>query len=253
MHGVENLVALEKLELYDNQIEYITGIHCMVNLRVLDLSFNAIRELIPLAEYVPLLEELYVAQNKLKRIEGLAGLTELRTLDLGANRIRVIEGLETNTKLKSLWLGKNKIEKIEGLSTLVNLEQLDIQNNRLTSLGDGLRNLSQLKELYLACNRISSVEGGLPQPPAKLETVDLSTNGLASLTGIQEYPTLQELWLSSSALDAYTALEPLTSLPGLTCLYLEHSPIAKDFEYRITLTRMLPTLEQLDATNVNRA
>jgi len=56
---------------------------------VLDLSFNAIREMIPLAGCCPLLEELYIAQNKLRQIEGLEGLVHLRTLDLGANRIRV--------------------------------------------------------------------------------------------------------------------------------------------------------------------
>ena len=33
--------------------------------------------------------ELYVAQNKLRKIEGLEGLSKLRILDLGANRIRV--------------------------------------------------------------------------------------------------------------------------------------------------------------------
>ena len=35
--------------------------------------------------------ELYVAQNKLRKIEGLEGLSKLRILDLGANRIRVRE------------------------------------------------------------------------------------------------------------------------------------------------------------------
>lgn len=80
---------LEKLELYDNHIEVIQNIHHLSNLKVLDLSFNAIREMISLASCCPLLEELYIAQNKLRTIEGLEGLVHLRTLDLGANRIRV--------------------------------------------------------------------------------------------------------------------------------------------------------------------
>lgn len=89
MEGVENLVTLQKLELYDNHIEEINCINQLSNLRILDLSFNAIREMIKFAEYVPLLEELYIAQNKLRKIEGLQGLVHLRVLDLGANRIRV--------------------------------------------------------------------------------------------------------------------------------------------------------------------
>jgi hypothetical protein len=92
MTGVEDLITLTKLELYDNQIEEITSIHNLNNLLILDLSFNAIREMIPnFVDFVPNLEELYLAQNKLRKIEGLNGLKQLKTLDLGANRIRVRE------------------------------------------------------------------------------------------------------------------------------------------------------------------
>eukprot|EP01040_Poterioochromonas_malhamensis_P011233 gene11234-12239_t len=251
MEGVENLVTLSKLELYDNQVEEISSIQRLSNLRVLDLSFNAIREMnFPFSACVPLLEELYLAQNKLRKIEGLSGLTHLRILDLGANRIRDIEGLESNISLKSLWLGKNKIEQITGLDSLVNLEQLDIQNNRLTSLNEGLRNLHKLRELYLACNRIHSL-AGLPSP-SNLNVIDLSTNGLSSLHGAEDLTNLEEFWMSSSAFHSFDELKPITLLPNLTCVYLEHSPISKDFEYRKTLTKMLPKLEQLDATPVHR-
>lgn len=92
IEGLEENIQLEKLELYDNHIENITGISHLRNLRILDLSFNAIREMIPLVDICPMLEELYVAQNKLRQIEGLEGLVHLRTLDLGANRIRVSTG-----------------------------------------------------------------------------------------------------------------------------------------------------------------
>ncbi|RYG69626.1 leucine-rich repeat domain-containing protein [archaeon] len=250
MEGLETCQGLEKLELYDNHIEYITGIQTLHSLRILDLSFNSIRQLVDLGRSVPRLQELYVAQNKLRKIEGLQGLPHLRLLDLGANRIRAIEGLENCTQLRSLWLGKNKIEQIEGLETLSELEQLDIQNNRLTDLGQGLVHLSKLRELYLACNKIPSVVG-LPVPGV-LSTVDLSTNNVQSVQGIEQLPSLQEVWMSSSALSSFDALTPFTKLPRLTCLYLEHSPIAKDFEYRMQLAKMIPSLEQLDATNVHR-
>lgn len=89
MEGLEDCTSLEKLELYDNHVEEIKNIDSLGQLKVLDLSFNAIREMVPLAGCCPLLQELYIAQNKLRKIEGLEGLTELTTLDLGANRIRV--------------------------------------------------------------------------------------------------------------------------------------------------------------------
>lgn len=93
IEGIEELSMLEKLELYDNHIETIRNIEHLNNLKVLDLSFNAIREMVPLVGCCPLLEELYIAQNKLRTIEGLEGLVHMRTLDLGANRIRVSTSL----------------------------------------------------------------------------------------------------------------------------------------------------------------
>jgi protein phosphatase 1 regulatory subunit 7 len=104
--------------------------------------------------------------------------------------------------------------------------------------------------LYLAWNAIENLQG-LPLP-SSLNTVDLSKNKLSSLAGVELHQQLEELWLSYSLITAFADLVPLTGLPKLNCLYLEHSPIAKDFEYRKTITAMVPSLEQLDATMVNR-
>lgn len=60
---------------------------------------------------------LDLANNKLKSMAGLSGLTKLKKIDLGANRIRVMDAsqLEGMVNLEELWLGKNKIEEIQGL------------------------------------------------------------------------------------------------------------------------------------------
>ena len=182
-----------------------------------------------------------------------------------------MEDLATLTSLKSLWLGKNKIEVISNVSNLSMLKQLDIQNNRLSSLA-GLSGLVSLEELYLACNSIKTLDGiselvgyatyddtvaakctntgntNLFNP--KLNTLDLSTNGISTLKGIDLIPSVTELWMSSSALSTFTDLEILKTLPELSCLYLEHSPISSDFEYRKRITVMLPSLTQLDAKSV---
>jgi protein phosphatase 1 regulatory subunit 7 len=236
--------------------------------------------LVPL-QCCPLLQELYVAQNKLRKIEGLDGLVHLRTLDLGANRIRVrhiahrlvafpchthtphlshhrdrdrhpqsMQGLETLTSMQSLWLGKNKIEEISGIGHLSKLRQLDVQNNRLAAIGAELMELTALEEVYLACNAIETVRG-LPEG-SPLSTVDLSNNPLKSLDGIESHPTLEELWMTKSALSTYDDLEPLRSLPALTCVYLEHSPVAQHPDYRQRLVALVPTLEQLDAIVLDR-
>ena len=104
--------------------------------------------------------------------------------------------------------------------------------------------------MYLAHNAVECVEG-LPVG-SPLSTLDLSYNQVSSLRGIEAHPTLEELWASKSLIDSFDALLPLTHLPRLACLYLEHSPIAADFEYRLRITSMLSNLEQLDATDISR-
>ena len=55
--------------------------------------------------------------------------------------------------------------------------------------------------------------------------------------------------------DDIAAVAPLTHLPNLTCLYLEHCPIAANKtpqEYRESILRVLPSLAQLDADLVRR-
>ena len=256
MEGIESLTKLTKLELYDNQVEDVSHLDALVKLTVLDLSFNAIRSMAPVAA-CPLLEELYLAQNKLKVIEGIHDMVHLRCLDLGANRIRTMAGvgLETLCNLQSLWLGKNKLECINDVEKLPKLRQLDCQNNRLTTLswpgvdGAGIAACTALEELYLACNAITTLDG-IPRN-CPLSTVDLSTNGVESLEGAGELKKLSELWMTSSQIKSFEQLACLSQLP-LECLYLEHSPIAEDFEYRKRVTTLIPSLEQLDATAVNR-
>lgn len=89
MEGVESLTGLEKLEIYDNQLQSISSLERLGNLLVLDISYNGIRDM-GSVRVCTKLQKLYIAQNKLRAIRGLDEMLDLRLLDLGANRIRVI-------------------------------------------------------------------------------------------------------------------------------------------------------------------
>lgn len=148
MPGLGSLSKLETLELYDNMVQSLDEESLKgcgrTTLRILDMSYNAIRSMAPV-QYCngETLTELYLANNKLKEISGVKHLNNLRKLDLGANKIRVLNGSELSglVNLEELWVGKNKIETLEGIESLTKLRRLDVQSNRLTSLlndGDGL-------------------------------------------------------------------------------------------------------------------
>lgn len=158
-----------------------------------------------------------------------------------------MEGLQHLTTLKSLWLGKNKIENIECVSQLKMLRQLDIQNNRLTELGEELIDLENLRELFLACNRITCPVG---LPIQSLSILDLSSNNVGDVRGIEGCANLEELWMTNAVFESFEDLKPLQSLSQLTCLYLEHSPLWKRSDYKATMISLFPKLTQLDAENV---
>ena len=170
-----------------------------------------------------------------------------------------MEGLGHLTSLNSLWLGKNKIELIADLDELSNLRQLDVQSNRLTSI-TGLKGLSSLEELYLACNQIISPSGLAQLPTVSrndvnaplLSTLDLSSNKVTSLEGLEGLRRLSELWMTANSLASYTSIEILTTLPELSCLYLEQSTLSAQPDYRDKVLSMLPNLTQLDALTVSR-
>lgn len=264
MEGISKLKHLELLELYDNMIDEINDISPgevendglpAKNLRVLDISYNVIRDMNPISQCLNL-QELYIAQNKIKSICGIGQLTQLRKVDLGANRIRVMEEKELSglINLEELWLGKNKIEHIGGISKLTKLRRLDVQSNRLTSIENLEGQVDTLEELYLAHNGID-VEGakcstGLALPFKQLNTIDMSRNRLTDTSPFAHLTSLNELWISGNDIKTFDDVEYIRSLVELEGVYLEYNPVASDFEYRKKLVEIVPNLTQIDATMV---
>jgi len=268
--GMGGFEKLELLELYDNQIEALEGLDDGdgdggggkpgTTLRVLDMSYNVIRDMGPV-RLCPNLEELYLANNKLKVIAGLGQLKQLRKIDLGANRIRTIpeEELAGLENLEELWLGKNKIENIGGLDRLTKLRRLDVQANRLTRVENLTAQVDTLEELYLAHNGIddegASCETGLALHFTALNTIDLSRNRLKSTKPFAHLLALEELWLSGNSIQTFDDVESLSALGTrdgacLEGIYLEMNPVAGDFEYRKKLAQMIPSLKQIDANAI---
>ncbi len=160
VEALGSAATLRHVELRDNQFTTAPIVTNFTSLTYLELSYNEIRGLEPLADLcAPDIKQLYAAQNKISAIQSVSQLTSLEILELGSNRIRVIENLDTLTNLKELWLGRNRIAEISGLENLVNLNKISLQSNRLTSTMN-LSCCTALEELYLSHNGIEELQVG---------------------------------------------------------------------------------------------
>lgn len=92
-----------------------------------------------------------------------------------------------------------------------------------------------------------------PRRQTRLDTLDATKNRIKKIENLGALTALADLWLGSNDIATFEDAEGVRELAALTTLYLEHNPLASDFEYRMRLTAMVPSLEQLDATPVRRA
>ena len=162
-----------------------------------------------------------------------------------------MSGLEN---LEELWLGKNKIEHISGISKLTKLRKLDLQSNRLTRIENLHGQIDTLEELYLSHNAIdvlgASCETGLALPFTQLGTIDMTRNRLTDTSPFAHLTSLTDLWISGNDIKSFDDIEPLRGLTELDSLYMEMNPVDKDFEYRMKLAKMIPSLTQIDANKI---
>eukprot|EP00920_Eleutheroschizon_duboscqi_P042971 GHVT01102331.1.p1 GENE.GHVT01102331.1~~GHVT01102331.1.p1 ORF type:complete len:256 (-),score=18.06 GHVT01102331.1:578-1345(-) len=227
----------------------------LINLRVLDLSFNKIRKIENISTLVNL-EKLYLSSNKITKIENLETLTKLKLLELGENRIRQIEGIDLMSDLEELWLGKNKISEL-ALPSLPKLQRLSIQSNRLQSLEATeeksiFLNCPALQELYASHNRIPNI----PEDIAKLSqltTLDLAVNVIKNIDAVRRLKNVEELWLHDNEVQGRDDIQCLAGLDKLQTLYLERNPIHQNLGpgYRQAILKVVPGILQIDALLLN--
>ncbi|MHA1745622.1 MAG: leucine-rich repeat domain-containing protein [Promethearchaeota archaeon] len=103
-------------------------------------------------------EELYLAENKIKAIPGkIANLKKLRILDLVENNIMTIpKALTKVRKLSELHLNTNKITTIpDEISALNDLKHLYLDHNQISHLPASLLKMKKLKEFHIEYNYLS--------------------------------------------------------------------------------------------------
>eukprot|EP00966_Prymnesium_polylepis_P222067 5138161-Prymnesium_polylepis.1 len=104
----------------------MSGISGVPSLTHLDLSQNNIGRMdATLFASVPKLKTLWLNENRIRRIEGLEPLTQLKSLWLGRNLITVVNDvLEKNTALEDLMLAGNHIGHFKDIPALARMRSL---------------------------------------------------------------------------------------------------------------------------------
>ena len=131
--GLERAVSLVRLDLSYNRIEDLRPLAGLHALAQLSLVGNRVEDLEPLAE-LKQLKQLYLSSNRFQDAGPLASLKKLEILDLSFNRLREIRPITKLRHLQQLTLGHNHIEHLGNLSGLINLQNLDVSNNLLTNV-----------------------------------------------------------------------------------------------------------------------
>ncbi|PNI21171.1 LRRC23 isoform 3 [Pan troglodytes] len=124
---------LETLNLKGNSIHMVTGLdpEKLISLHTVELRGNQLES--TLGINLPKLKNLYLAQNMLKKVEGLEDLSNLTTLHLRDNQIDTLSGFSREMK---------------------SLQYLNLRGNMVADLGElaKLRDLPKLRALVLLDN-----------------------------------------------------------------------------------------------------
>ena len=191
--GIENLIGLEtaknleQLQLNFNQVSDLTPLAKLAKLRWLDLSGNQVSDLTPLAKLAEL-EQLQLNFNQVSDLTPLAKLAKLRVLDLASNQVSDLTPLAKLAELQVLDLSGNQVSDLIPLAKLAELRVLDLASNQVSDLIP-LAKLAELRWLFFSSNQVSNLAPlrGL----SNLEFLKASDNPLSkgSIKGI--IPLLQ--------------------------------------------------------------
>lgn len=189
LNGIENAINLRILRLPGNEIRDVTALSGLHQLAELDLSGNQVRDIAPLRGLTGL-RRLNLRDNAIADIGPLGVLTALEQINLSGNQIGSLEPLTGLATLRQLDLARNDIEDLASLAALPRLQVLDISGNRVRDLAP-LAGLIALHELYA------------------------NGNGIADLTPLTGLAGLRRLTVSRNRI---IDLGPLGGLQNLTLL-----------------------------------
>ena len=222
LRGIEFAINLTELNLWYNEISGILPLASLTNLTALFLEGNLLSDISPLASLANL-DVLDLGHNEIRDISPLASLTNLTTLFLWGNSITDISPLSSLTNLTWLHLGSNSITDISPLANLTNLRDLGLEENTITDTSP-LANLTNLRGLFLWSNSITDISSLANL--TNLRDLDLEENTIRDISSLASLTNLTALSLKDNNISDIFALIPLKNL---TWLHLGYNNISDVF------------------------
>ena len=186
---LSDVMPLTYFSVDDLGVMNLSGIDNMTNLSSLDISYNQIQDINPLA-HLTRLTNLQAENVDAPDITPLAGLINMMYLQLSSNRITDISPLAGMTKLSSLYLSTNQITDISPLAGMEDLTWLYLGNNMISDIS-ALAGLPNLYQINLYNNMITDIRPLVDNPGiGTYDVVELWGN--ASLIG----DTIQQAYVA---------------------------------------------------------
>ncbi|CAD0057089.1 unnamed protein product [Aureobasidium pullulans] len=116
------------------------------------------------------------------------------------------------------------------------LHSLDLSSNLLTEIPESLASLTNLRALNLSNCMIDSLHSLVRNPLPAITTLNLRSNRLVSLAGIERLFSLERLDLRDNKLTDPTELARLTRMPEMQDIYVAKNPFIRTHSnYRVTI------------------
>jgi hypothetical protein len=116
------------------------------------------------------------------------------------------------------------------------LHSFDLSSNLFTEIPESLASLTNLRALNLSNCMIDSMHSLLRNPLPAITTLNLRSNRLVSLAGIERLFSLERVDLRDNKLTDPTELARLTRMPDMQDIYVAKNPFVRTHpNYRITI------------------
>jgi len=189
--GAEYLVNVTYLNVEYNQLTSLTPLAALTGLTCLKAGGNHITTGDPLKNLVNM-QDLDLNNNSLSEGNFVSEMTSLVSLDLSTNNIRSIAGIDGLKNLKNLYLQGSKMNDISNFSGLTQLVQLNLADNGISNLSvlSGMKDLTYIyidrqdvqinplpnTGMLTISDPVINVDGS-PIPPATISNGGVYENG----------------------------------------------------------------------------